>query len=117
MQAFEDAAKTFRELECELERLDDTYDIVKLDQVEMRAVRILQLLEVQIGGIGSDLYAAVKQRRAAILMGKFEPKSEVKIENLEDELREIAKKEGPFFPEEKPAPKKKTTRKKKSANA
>lgn len=101
MQAFEDAAKTFRELECELERLDDTYDIVKLDQVEMRAVRILQLLEVQIGGIGSDLYAAVKQRRAAILMGKFEPKAEVKVEE----------------PAPAPAPKKKATRKKKSANA
>lgn len=99
MQAFEDAAKTFRELECELERLDDTYDIAKLDQVEMRSVRILQLLEVQIGGIGSELYAAVKQRRAAILMGKFEPKSEA-----------------PLTEEEKPAPKKKTTtRKKKSA--
>lgn len=100
MQAFEDAAKTFRELECELERLDDTYDIVKLDQIEMRTVRILQLLEVQIGSIGSDLYTAVKQRRAAILMGKFEPKSEA-----------------PLTEEEKPTPKKKTTRKKKSANA
>lgn len=100
MQAFEDAAKTFRELECELERLDDTYDINKLDQAEMRTVRILQLLEVQIGGIGSDLYAAVKQRRAAILQGKFEPKAEA-----------------PLTEEEKPAPKKKTTRKKKSANA
>lgn len=100
MQAFEDAAKTFRELECELERLDDTYDINKLDQVEMRTVRILQLLEVQIGGIGSDLYAAVKQRRAAILQGKFEPKVEA-----------------PLTEKEKPAPKKKATRKKKSANA
>lgn len=99
MSAFEDAAKTFRELECELERLDDTYDIAKLDQVEMRTVRILQLLEVQIGGIGSDLYAAVKQRRAAILMGKFEPKGEA-----------------PLTEEETPAPKKKkATRKKKSA--
>lgn len=99
MQAFEDAAKTFRELECELERLDDTYDIAKLDQVEMRAVRILQLLEVQIGGIGADLYAAVKQRRAAILQGKFASKGEA-----------------PLTEEEKPAPKKKTaTRKKKSA--
>lgn len=98
MQAFEDAAKTFRELECELERLDDTYDVIKLDQVEMRAVRILQLLEVQIGSIGADLYAAVKQRRAAILQGKFEPKAEVRIE------------------EPAPAPEKKTTRKKKSAN-
>lgn len=96
MQAFEDAAKTFRELECELESLDDTYDIAKLDQIEMRTVRILQLLEVQIGGIGSELYSAVKQRRAAILMGKFEPKAEVKVE------------------EPAPAPKK-TTRKKKSA--
>lgn len=101
MQAFEDAAKTFRELECELERLDDTYDINKLDQVEMRTVRILQLLEVQIGGIGSDLYSAVKQRRAAILQGKFEPKTEAKVEE----------------PAPAPAPKKKTTRKKKSANA
>lgn len=100
MQAFEDAAKTFRELECELERLDGTYDIAKLDQIEMRTVRILQLLEVQIGGIGSELYAAVKQRRAAILMGKFEPKSEA-----------------PLTEEPAPAPKKKTTRKKKSANA
>lgn len=101
MQAFEDAAKTFRELECELERLDDTYDIAKLDQIEMRTVRILQLLEVQIGGIGSELYAAVKQRRAAILMGKFTPKAEV-----EEKVEEPA-----------PAPKKKTARKKKSANA
>ena len=115
MKSFEDAAKTFREFECELERLDDTYDIAKLDQVEMRAVRILQLLEVQIGSIGAELYATIKQRRAAILQGRFEPKAEVKVENLEEELREIAKKEGPFFPEEKPAPKKKATRKKKSA--
>lgn len=104
MQAFEDAAKTFRELECELERLDDTYDVIKLDQVEMRAVRILQLLEVQIGGIGSDLYAAVKQRRAAILQGKFEPKTEAPL--IEEEKP---------APAPAPAPKKKATRKKKSA--
>lgn len=80
MQSFEDAAKTFREFECELERLDDTYDVAKLDQVEMRAVRILQLLEVQIGGIGAELYSVVKQRRAAILQGKYAPKAEAKVE-------------------------------------
>ena len=97
MKSFEDAAKTFREFECELERLDDTYDVAKLDQIEMRAVRILQLLEVQIGSIGAELYATIKQRRAAILQGKFEPKAEEKAE------------------EPAPAPKKKATRKKKSA--
>ena len=98
MKSFEDAAKTFREFECELERLDDTYDVAKLDQIEMRAVRILQLLEVQIGSIGAELYATIKQRRAAILQGKYEPKGEA-----------------PLTEEEKPAPKKKATRKKKSA--
>lgn len=98
MKSFEDAAKTFREFECELERLDDTYDVAKLDQIEMRAVRILQLLEVQIGSIGAELYASIKQRRAAILQGKYEPKGEA-----------------PLTEEEKPAPKKKATRKKKSA--
>lgn len=98
MKSFEDAAKTFREFECELERLDDTYDVAKLDQIEMRAVRILQLLEVQIGSIGAELYASIKQRRAAILQGKYEPKGEA-----------------PLTEEEKPAPKKKAARKKKSA--
>lgn len=98
MKSFEDAAKTFREFECELERLDDTYDVAKLDQIEMRAVRILQLLEVQIGSIGAELYASIKQRRAAILQGKYESKGEA-----------------PLTEEEKPAPKKKATRKKKSA--
>lgn len=110
MSAFEDAAKTFRELECELERLDDTYDINKLDQVEMRAVRILQLLEVQIGSIGAELYSAVKQRRARIQRGEFSVHTVA-----EETIREVTKEEGPLF-EEKPAPKKKkTTRKKKSA--
>lgn len=71
MKAYEDMCKTIRELECELESLDDCYDIAKLDKIEMRTVRILQLLEVQIGGIGSELYAAVKQRRARINMGEF----------------------------------------------
>lgn len=98
MKSFEDAAKTFREFECELERLDDTYDVAKLDQIEMRAVRILQLLEVQIGSIGAELYASIKQRRAAILQGKYASKGEA-----------------PLTEEEKPAPKKKATRKKKSA--
>lgn len=71
MKSFEDAAKTFREFECELERLDGTYDIAKLDEVEMRSVRILQLLEAQIGSIAAELYSAIKMRRAGILQGKY----------------------------------------------
>lgn len=83
MQSFEDAAKTFRDFECELESLDDTYDIDKLDQIEMRSVRILQLLEAQIGSIASELYSVIKMRRADILQGKFnqaEKKDEPKAE-------------------------------------
>lgn len=96
MKAYEEMCKTLRELECELESLDDTYDIGKLDQVEMRIVRILQLLEVQIGYIGSDLYAEVKQRRARINAGEFNGV------------------EAPLTEEEKPVEAPKKTTKKKS---
>ena len=83
MKTFEDAAKTFRDFECELERLDDTYEIAKLDEIEMRSVRILQLLEAQIGSIASELYTTIKMRRADILQGKYKPvekKAEPKAE-------------------------------------
>lgn len=91
MKTFEDAAKTFREFECELERLDDTYEIAKLDEVEMRSVRILQLLEAQIGSIASELYTTIKMRRADILQGKYKP-AEKKVEPKAEKPAKKAKK-------------------------
>ena len=92
MKTFEDAAKSFREFECELERLDDTYDIAKLDEIELRSVRILQLLEAQIGSIASELYSTIKMRRADILQGKFKQVEEKKVAEEKPAEKKPAKK-------------------------
>ena len=73
MLSYEEAAKTFRDIECELESLDTCYEIPELDKIETRTVRMLQLLEAQIGSIGAELYSNIKMRRAAISQGKFAP--------------------------------------------
>ena len=97
MKTVEDLKASFKECQEEIAKIDSTYDFLGLDMIEGRAVKILQLMEVQIGEIGSEMYSAIKMRRAAIAQGKVkEPKAEPKAE-----------------PKEKTAPKKKAKKAKK----
>ena len=78
----------------EIKKIDDSYDFFELDGVEGKAVRMLQLMEVQIGDIGAELYSIIKKRRASIAMGRVAKSVEIE-----------------------PQPKKKPTRKKKGADS
>lgn len=64
---FEATLVRLRAAIAEVEATDDAFDISKK---ESESVRILQLLEFQIGAIGQELYETVKKRHAAILRGE-----------------------------------------------
>lgn len=70
MESIEALKASFKECQEEIAKIDSTYDFLGLDTIEGRAVKILQLMEVQISDIGSELYSNIKMRRAAIAQGK-----------------------------------------------
>lgn len=71
MNSFLVFKETVKELEKELDSIENAYDNSTVSKIEMRSVRILQLLEAQIGSIGSELYSTLKFRRAGIAQGKY----------------------------------------------
>lgn len=75
VETFEGTLKTVKD---EIAKIDETYDLYSLGEAEGKVVRALQLLEVQISEIGSELYAVVRQRRADISQGKV-VKAEEKV--------------------------------------
>ena len=70
MESIEALKASFKECQEEIAKIDSTYDFLGLDMIEGRAVKILQLMEIQISDIGSELYSNIKMRRAAIAQGK-----------------------------------------------
>lgn len=81
MKSLEDFEETLSRLRTEIDRLTHAIDSADIDDAEMKAVRMLQLLEFEIGTIGQEMYEAAKLRRAAIRMG------EIKEEINEDSKR------------------------------
>ena len=62
-----------------VEKVKDIDNSVDLSELERKAVRALQLAEVQIAEAGDDLYCAVRDQRRAINEGRV-VKKEVKSE-------------------------------------
>ena len=71
MKSVDSFEETFNTLKAEIAKIDEAYDNLSLGRVEGKAVRALQLMEAQIGDIGGELYATVKQRRAGIAQGRI----------------------------------------------
>lgn len=65
-------------IEC-VEKVKDIDNSAELSDIERKAVRALQLAEVQIAEAGDDLYCVVRDQRRAINEGRI-VKKEVKSE-------------------------------------
>lgn len=63
-----------------VEKVKDIDNSADLSEIERKAVRALQLAEVQIAEAGDDLYCAVRDQRRAINEGRVVKKEEVKSE-------------------------------------
>lgn len=61
-----------------VEKVKDIDNSADLSEVERKAVRALQLAEVQIAEAGDDLYCAVRDQRRAINEGRVVKKEEAK---------------------------------------
>lgn len=62
----------------EVEGIKDITDSLELDAAERKAVRALQLAEVQVAEAGDDLYRAAMEQRRAINAGLVVKKEETK---------------------------------------
>lgn len=62
-----------------VEKVKDIDNSADLSEIERKAVRALQLAEVQIAEAGDDLYCAVRDQRRAINEGRVVKKEEVKV--------------------------------------
>lgn len=79
MKSLEDFNQTLSRLNSAIRNIETTSDMNEISANEIEAVRIMQLLEFQIGGIGQELYEHIKMKRNAIRRGEFvaqEEKSE-----------------------------------------
>lgn len=88
IEAFDETLKTVK---AEIAKVDETYSLEALGEAEGKVVRALQLLEVQISEIGSELYANVRQRRADIAQGKIAKVEEKAVKEL---VKKTVKKTG-----------------------
>lgn len=69
MSALDDFNETVGRLTAAMDAVNRATDTMALSKKESEAVHTLQLLEVQIGAIGQDLYHAVRARHTLILRG------------------------------------------------
>lgn len=81
MKALDDFNETVGRLTAALSAVQNSTDTFTLSRKEAEAVRILQLLEVQIGAIGQELYRTVRTRHGAILRGEITDKEETSEDN------------------------------------
>lgn len=69
MKALDEFKETLSRFDSAVDAIKAASDSKTVSAKEMEAVRILQLLEAQIGFIGQDLYQLVTSRRVAIQRG------------------------------------------------
>lgn len=62
--------KTFNQFLSGVKELDTTYNFNDLNQLEMKLVRTLQLMEAEIGYAGRGLYDMIQDRRRKISAGE-----------------------------------------------
>lgn len=72
MSALDDFNETVGRLTSAMDAVSRATDTITLSRKESEAVNTLQLLEVQIGAIGQDLYHAVRARHTKIMRGEIE---------------------------------------------
>lgn len=80
MRSLDDFNQTLSRLNDAIHTIESTDDMSVISSSELEAVRIMQLLEFQIGGIGQELYEHIKLKRNSIRRGEVAAAQEVKSE-------------------------------------
>ena len=70
MKSLEDFNQTLSRLNDSIFAIERSDNFTEISKLEMEAVRILQLLEFQVGTIGQELYAYVKDKRNRMQRGE-----------------------------------------------
>lgn len=75
MRSLEEFQETFERLKVEIGALSNATNASDISDHEMKAVRMLQLLEFEVGSIGQEMYEMAKLRRGAIHRGEITEES------------------------------------------
>ena len=68
-KALDDFQDTVNRLRGNLLKIDSCYNFSDLSKYEIETVRVLQLLEAQVGELGRELYDIVRKKRVDLQMG------------------------------------------------
>lgn len=84
MEDIEALKKTFDRFLEDVKKIDEISNFRELDQLEIKLVRMLQLMEAEIGYTGRGLYDMIQARRMLIRQGKVKVTEEHEDDKLSD---------------------------------
>lgn len=85
MKSLEDFNQTLSRLNDAIFAIERSDNYLEISKLEMEAVRILQLLEFQVGTIGQEMYEYVKDKRNRMQRGETIAASVATVEETHED--------------------------------